>query len=61
MKNLFKVNNKDIKKDEHGVFLVKFAKLFQYLKRQQVLLVLYTMYYQIFVVPSEALKIDLFC
>ena len=61
MKNLFKVNNKDIKKDEHGVFLVNFEKRFQYLKRQQVLLVLYTMYYQIFVVPSEALKIDLFC
>ena len=61
MKNLFKVNNKDIKKDEHGVFLVNFEKLFKYLKRQQVLLVLYTMYYQIFVVPSEALKIDLFC
>ena len=61
MKNLFKVNNKDIKKDENGVFLVNFEKLFQYLKRQQVLLVLYTMYYQISVVPSEALKIDLFC
>ena len=61
MKNLFKVNNNDIKKDEHGVFLVNFEKIFPCLKRQQFIAVFYTMYYKILIVPSEALKIYLFC